>query len=214
MLCVSIDTSNYSNCKKAVSEYELVELRLDKCSFSEEELASLFSQKAQIIATCRPGFYSDNQREEILLKAINLGAKYVDIEFESSESFMENILKNAELNHCKKIISYHNYQNTPNDDKLDEIIIQCLVKGANIIKIACFANIKEDVERLLILYEIYVNIISIAMGELGKQSRLDSLFLGVPFMYVSMSKDTQTAEGQFEVEEMEKIIKLRKPTGE
>lgn len=211
MLCVSIDASNYENCKKAVSSYELVELRLDKCSFSEEEFTSMFGQKAQIIATCRPGFYSDSQREEILLKAIKLGAKYVDIELESSELFIESILQNAKLNHCKTIISYHNHHYTPNDTVLNEKVQQCLDKGAELVKIVCWANINEDVDRLLSLYDLKLNLICFAMGEFGNYSRTASLLFGAPFTYVSMSKDTQTAEGQMTIESMMENIGKQKP---
>lgn len=210
MLCVSIDATDYSNALKAVIFYNFVELRLDNWALSDKDLSLLFSKKAKILATCRSGYLTDDQREKILLKAIDLGASYVDVEIESSESFQFNIFEKAKLNNCKTIISYHNSESTPGQDDLEEILHRCKSKKTDIIKIVCFANQKEDVERLLTLYNQNVSLISFAMGEIGKHSRVASLLLGAPFTYVSMSSETQTASGQFEIKAMKDLIKLMK----
>jgi len=53
-----------------------------------------------------------------------------------------------------------------------------------------------------------VNLIAFAMGDFGRISRVLSLYLGSPFTYVSLGKPI--APGQFSVDEIIKIINLKK----
>lgn len=207
MFCVSIDAGDYRNCSEAVSLYEFVELRLDNWSLSDTDLMDLFGKKAKILATCRSGYLSEEKREEILSKAINYGADYVDIELESSDLFKRNILSKAKKSHCKTIISYHNYSKTPTQLELTEIFHACKTFHTDVIKIVCFAHSMEDISRLQSLYQFKFPLISFAMGDLGKNSRFNSLKLGAPFTYVSMSNETKTAEGQIEISEMIEFLK-------
>ena len=51
------------------------------------------------------------------------------------------------------------------------------------------------------------NLISFAMGDAGRISRILCLYLGSPYTYVSLGK--AVAPGQFSVDEVNKIINLK-----
>lgn len=208
MLCVSVNADNFNDCLKAVSEFDLVELRLDHHTLSDTQLNLLFTNKAEIIACCRPGHYDDKSREVILKTCIDKGAKYIDIETESTETFKKNIREYAALNHSQLIYSYHNHELTPTTKNLKNIINQCIADKAAIIKIACKVNSTEDNIRLISLYKLKIPLISIGMGEKGKITRLASLFLNAPFTYTSLSKEKETAPGQIDYKTMQTILNL------
>ena len=83
-------------------------------------------------------------------------------------------------------------------------------KFSSNVKIVTTAKSTDDSARILQLYNKKgkVNLVAFAMGDLGRTSRILSLFLGSPFTYVSLGKPI--APGQFSVDEINKIIKLKK----
>ena len=85
--------------------------------------------------------------------------------------------------------------------------------GADIIKIATSAMNYSDNAKLLSLYNIkessqLVPVIAIGMGEIGKITRIAALFSGAPFTYASFEAGKETAEGQIEKSDLQKIYKI------
>ena len=80
---------------------------------------------------------------------------------------------------------------------------------SNNVKIVSTAKSEDDATRMLELYDNKVknNLISFAMGDAGKISRILCLYLGSPYTYVSLGK--AVAPGQFSVDEVNKIINLK-----
>ena len=142
--------------------------------------------------------------------AIESGAAYVDIEFEADEEIKEDLLKNARMNNCKVIISYHNFYDTPAKEELHKIIDRCFTEGADVVKIATTALSEADSSRILGLYEHYTSLVALAMGEKGRITRIANLLLGSPFTFASVSDSGKTAQGQFTVKEMKDILKYMK----
>ena len=83
-------------------------------------------------------------------------------------------------------------------------------KFSSNIKIVTTAKSTNDSTRVLQLYSKKgkTNLIAFAMGDPGKTSRILSLYLGSPYTYVSLGKPI--APGQFSVDEVRKIINLKK----
>ncbi len=83
-------------------------------------------------------------------------------------------------------------------------------KFSNNIKIVTSAKTTDDSTRVLQLYgkKGKINLIAFAMGDAGRISRILSLYLGSPYTYVSLGKPV--APGQFSVDEVKKIINLKK----
>ena len=77
------------------------------------------------------------------------------------------------------------------------------------LKIVSTAKSTEDSTRMLELYSKKgkKSLISFAMGDFGRISRILCLYLGSPYTYVSLGK--AVAPGQFSVDEIHKIINLK-----
>ena len=206
MICVSIANIEYPDLEKELSKYEMLELRLDLLNLSEQEYQNIFKLDKPIIVTWRYGKTDDAIRIKALKQAILQGANYVDIEIDSKPEFVKEMMAFAKINNCKVILSFHDFNKTPDIQTLHHIINKSIDLEADYMKIACMANTKNDVARLLSLYENHQNLIAFNMGDLGKISRLASLYLGSEFTYVSMSKDNNTAPGQFTNEELSIFI--------
>ena len=190
------------------SKYSFVEARLDLMRIDSEKINLLAMQCQKWIATCRPGKLSERERMVLLSAAIHAGAKYIDIEYEATHEYRQPLVELAKRRHCKVIISYHNYDETPDDETLNMIIDRSKGYGADLVKIAVMANSHADCAKVLSLYSRHDNIVAFAMGETGKITRITSLFLGAEFSYASIDKAHQTAPGQLTVSQINSIIQL------
>jgi len=165
MICVSIANMDRDACLSLVSDFRVVEIRLDLLDLTADDMASI-TQKARCwVATCRPGTYSPEKRMEQLTQAIEAGASYVDIEYESVPVFREPLVKLARSKGCKVMISYHDYKHTPNRETLCRIIRQSFNMGADRVKLATMANSKADSARILSLYDDFDRLLAFAMGK-------------------------------------------------
>lgn len=188
---------------------DLVEHRID---FMQENLEGIYTQiNKPVIATNRTttegGHCSEpeEKRKETLISAIEEGANYVDIEFNSHK---EDVLNTARKKNCHVIVSYHNFSHTPDDNQLKEIMNQQMQEG-DMGKIAVMPQSMEDCHRVLNLIleakKINFPLIAFCMGELGKFTRPLALIYGSPLMYASINKTN--APGQLSVQELRKIIR-------
>ncbi|MEK6981729.1 MAG: type I 3-dehydroquinate dehydratase [Candidatus Micrarchaeota archaeon] len=220
MICVSIAEVGLEKCKSALLGLDLAELRLDQNKLSLTDLSNLLSSKGKtkMIATCRPNNQmNEQQRKEILLKAIEQGADFVDVEIESEDKIKQEIIAAAKARRCKVILSYHNYEKTPSREELKQTINWCFTDGADIAKIACKVNDERDNARLIGLLDqsdLDRKLIVIGMGEKGKITRIIAPLLGSFCTYVSLSSGKETADGQIDKKTLEEAIKnLRKNLG-
>jgi len=208
MICVALSEKNVKKCIRLVHQFDLSEIRIDLCEYSPKEVREVFSCGARLVATCREGKYSLDQRRDLLMIAMQSGAKYVDIEIESDYGYKMNLCCAAKENHCEVIISYHNFEKTPLLTELQQIVKQGFSYGAAIVKIATMVNEPKDNAVLLGLYESGQRLIVFGMGEKGKISRVAAPFLGAEFTFASVDEAGRTAPGQISVEKMEQLLKL------
>jgi 3-dehydroquinate dehydratase-1 len=210
MICVSINAENYDDCESYLTQYSFIEFRLDNTKMTDDEIRRLFNASNKLIATCRSGKYDDEMRHKILLNAVKSGASYVDIGYDTDLKRMNELKSVAKKSFCKLIISYHNYENTPEKSYLKNIINESLRMGADIVKIACKPINETDNINLLSLYKNYPKgkLISLGMDNIGRITRVAATFLGAPFTYASVEKDEETAPGQIDVHSLKKIYEL------
>ena len=106
-------------------------------------------------------------------------------------------------------MSWHDFKKTPNSVQLKSKINQ-MSKFSSNVKIVSTAKSTDDSTRMLELYSKKgkMNLISFAMGDFGRISRILCLYLGSPYTYVSLGK--AVAPGQFSIDEVNKIINLKK----
>jgi 3-dehydroquinate dehydratase I len=210
MICVALSETDFDKCLDLSKKFDLAEIRLDMTKFDKSQVQKIFTSGARLIATCRPGDYTDSERVELLKVAIQHGATYVDIEFESELGYKQEIISAALAQQCDVIISYHNFSFTPSREQLKIIASQCFDMGANVAKIACMVLKPEDNASILSVYESGKRIVSLGMGEMGKISRIAAPFLGAEFTFASASDEFVTAPGQISYTKLRTIIELLK----
>lgn len=208
MICVSIGHCSFGECLELMEKLDFAEIRLDTMKITEEEIEKLFSLKKRLIATCRSISAGNKKREAMLKKAIESGASYVDIDVESGESFKKEIVKKANENNCKVIISYHNFKKTPNRAELEHTVRWCSESGADIVKIACMVKTNQDNARLLSLLDSEKKMVVVGMGEKGKITRVVAPLLGAAFTYASIPGGEKLAPGQMDKDQLEKTMKV------
>jgi 3-dehydroquinate dehydratase I len=206
MICVSLADKNPAVCLEALDKIEMAEIRIDLAEFADEDIVRIFSSRKKLIATCRPGKYSEQERTHKLKLAIDSGATFVDIEFEAPEDYRSSMIDYAHLHQCDVIISYHNYELTPELEDLEKIMLRCFEYGADMAKIATMVNVNRDNSKILSLYKAPGRLVAIGMGELGKISRIVAPFLGAEFTYASLTDENPTAPGQISYSRLNKYI--------
>lgn len=174
--------------------------------------------KLPIIATCRSqqnqGKFkgSEEERINVLIKAVEAGYDYVDIEEETPENLKNKIITYAKKHKCKVIVSYHDFNSTPSRGELVEILKEMQKSSADIAKIVTTANSREDVVIVMDLIaegkKLKIPTIGFCMGALGRASRVLCLVHGSPFTYAAINHST--APGQLTLTEMkEEVAKLK-----
>lgn len=204
MICVVIKGPTFEDAHKQISqalmEADLVELRLD--GFSSLDLNALKRLRAQfsipMIFTLRSsqqgGNYADSEklRLKIIGELIDLQPEYLDLESHVPPEFIQQI--HSEYPETKLILSYHNFENTPED--LDSIYQEMQKIPAHFYKIAVTAIISIDALRLVCWTKHHKDLIGISMGPLGQISRLLAPIIGCPITYAALEEKSASAPGQ------------------
>jgi 3-dehydroquinate dehydratase I len=207
MICVSLAEETVAGCLEALEELDCAEIRIDKMRLTLDDIPLLFFLPKTLIATCRKGSYGDTRRKDFLLKAIESGAAFVDVEVESEVNYREEIIAKARSCRCGVIVSFHDHEKTPTRHELEGIVDACFSAGADIAKIACMVHASRDNARLLGLLDDSRKIAVIGMGDKGRITRIAAPLLGSPFAFASLSKGKETAAGQIDKETLEGLLR-------
>jgi 3-dehydroquinate dehydratase-1 len=207
MICVSLEEKNLEELIQILQKVEFAEIRLDSMTIDISSVWNIFSQHSNLIATCRPGYQNNVSRKIQLLAAIEAGAAYVDIEVESENDFKRALIPEAQRQGCKVIISYHNFERTPDRPELEQIVTRCFDSGADIAKIACQIRSVKDNARILGILTDSRPLVVIGMGQIGKITRIVGPYLGSQFTYASLAEGRETAEGQINITQLSAILK-------
>jgi 3-dehydroquinate dehydratase type I len=205
MIYISLADISFEECLESVRKFDFIEIRLDLLKLSRHQITEVFSANPNLIATCRPGKHSEEEQKALLLHAVESGAAYVDVEVEASDTFKTEIINAAREKGCQLIISYHDFEKTPERAELEHIITWCLESNPDIIKIACMVNSERDNARLLGLLDTEKRMLVIGMGEKGKITRVIAPFLGSFCTFAAYFSGKATAPGQFSKDEIETL---------
>ena len=247
MICTTIQNKTAEQILEALDMCEMAEIRLDRCDLSAREMEAVFSSDVPLVATCRisgiaaadPSLQElPEQSREVkamqiaerrLIRAIEAGARYVDVEIEASKPMAKRVRSAAHENGTVFIRSYHDFEATDSLEALKAVVEKCLYHGADMVKVVTMAHAPEDVERVMALYawcreeaaahggksrkdERHAGelagggLIAFCMGEAGKESRLRALKEGAPFTYAALSSEDAAAPGQWPADEMKKAV--------
>ncbi|MDR0768094.1 MAG: type I 3-dehydroquinate dehydratase [Methanosarcinales archaeon] len=153
---------------------------------------------------------NESERFDIIRKFIS-NVDFIDIERKSSKKEIFECKKIAESSDTKIIISSHyfNEKDMPSVKKIGKVLKKSFEKGADIAKVAFMPESKSDV---LKLYEASLKsktpdkICLIAMGELGKQTRILAPFYGSILSYGYI--DEEAAPGQLPIRKIKEGFRL------
>ena len=122
----------------------------------------------------------------------------------------QEVIARAVEQQTQVIVSWHNFDETPSADKLEEIFNEQYASGARIGKIVTMAKTSEDVLRVLSLQLLAAEkdfpLIAFCMGRAGIISRLATLELGGYMTYAAPDSGQATAPGQLQVSTLRTIL--------
>lgn len=232
MICTSIQNRSLEQIYEALENCEMAEIRLDRCDLSAKEIDELFTADVPLVATCRISEVADTEpslqapemsgqsreikamqiAEKKLVRAIEAGARYVDVELEAQKQMSKRVRNAAHENGTVFIRSYHDFEGTDSLEALKAIVEKCHYHGADMVKIVTTAHSEADVERVLSLYEWYAEeypnggLIAFCMGEEGRRSRLEALRHGAPYTYAALTAEEAAAPGQWPTDQMMQAV--------
>lgn len=236
MICTTIQNRTAEQILEILQDCEMAEIRLDNCPLTPGEIDVIFSSDVPLVATCRISEVAEREpslqelpeqsrmikamqiAEKRLIRAIEAGARYVDVEMEAQKQMSKRVRQAAHENGTVFIRSFHDFNGTGSVEELRTMAEKCLYHGADIVKLVTMAHLPEDVDRLMSLYE-WSNaekaagnsrfealadggLIAFCMGEAGLQSRMDCIGYGAPYTYAALSKEEAAAPGQWPATEM------------
>lgn len=220
-ICVSIMAKTTREALVKMEEgfvqADILELRID--GIQRINLPRLMKpNKGEILITNRVkeegGAFTGTEKERValLLKAVDLGADYVDLELRTEPALIADLLTRIKAHHGQTnlILSYHNHKETQSFEALKQILKKGVNAGADIIKIVSYAKKMEDNLTILGLIPYAQRkgkeIIAFCMGEKGKMSRVMAPLLGSYWTYASLNKGEVSAPGQMTVKELKQMF--------
>jgi len=207
MICVTIGRGRH---RHMMAEHRhlveqgarLVELRLDYITGEVNVRRLLADRPCPVVVTCRRqrdgGKFTGSEQQRLLLlrTAIAEGADYVDLEHDVAGQV-------PRFGQTRRIVSFHDFHKTPDDDQLRAIHRQLAERDADIVKICTMANRPADNLRMLrLVREASIPTVGLCMGEFGIPSRILAGKYGAPFTYATFSKERAFGPGQLSYEEM------------
>lgn len=130
---------------------------------------------------------------------------YIDFEYFSYKCIFEEMLDFSNL-----ILSYHNYEETP--ENIMELFSELTTLGPRMVKIAVTPKSEQDVLDLMNLTRGFKTLnpeqdyVTISMGKLGQLTRLAGHLTGSSWTFTFM--DDQTASGQISLIYYKKIMEM------
>jgi 3-dehydroquinate dehydratase/shikimate dehydrogenase len=166
---------------------DMVELRLDGVR-DLDVAGALGDRRVPIVATCRPAWEggrfdgTEDERRRILASAFELGADYVDVEWQALRQDVAGpCLRDLVRRHsARALVSSHDFAGVPVD--LEARAREMRASGAGTIKIAVAIGRLSDTLRLTAIVRDGPAVV-IGMGELGVPSRLLAARFGSAWTY-------------------------------
>jgi 3-dehydroquinate dehydratase / shikimate dehydrogenase len=124
-------------------------------------------------------------------------ARYIDVDWKTP------ILPSGDV-----IVSYHNFEETPNLEAILKIL-QMAHPRAHLYKIATMAKSTLDSLRMLEFLKRHPGIIGLCMGDLGTLTRICAPIFQVPMMYAPLIEEDKNAPGQLLVDQLCEIYQFR-----
>ncbi len=220
-VCVVVAENTVAASLRLAMQYQaladVIEIRLDTlCDPAIQPFMNELS--TELLFTMRPTWEGGNfagaeeMRLDFLVEAVAAGAAYVDLELDAPEDSRIRIREAIAASTTRLIVSHHDFVKTPDIEKMQQQLHVMKENGAQIAKLITMAQSEEDVLRVLALHEkaaeLEIDLIAFCMGDVGKISRLATLYLGGFMSYCTVFSGKEMAPGQITFENFMRIQKL------
>lgn len=205
---VAVSFSDHDSEHAAAEAQELgvdvAELRVDQFSRADPEhvVAQVRAFGAlPVLVTVRAehegGGWRGTEAERLeLFRAVAPLADAVDVEL-SSRDILADVIALGREHDAVVIVSYHNFDHTPDLADLKAVVAAAKEAGADIVKVSTMANSAHDVKRLAsLLVETgdQADLIVIAMGATGTLSRVFFPVLGSRLTYSFLGENRTSGQ--------------------
>lgn len=208
------DDSGWSAEAAARAGVDIAELRIDQFSRTDvDHVRAVLSRfrELPVLATIRSAREggdwggTDALRRD-LFRAVLPEVDAVDVELSSAE-ILPDVVTAAQQHDKVVIVSYHNFDATPDREELEAVVRAAKESGADYVKVSTMARSAADLKVLagLTLEFADQGMIVIAMGELGTVSRVFFPALGSRLTYSFMGN--RTAPGQLDFTETSQLLR-------
>lgn len=189
---------------------DLFELRLDRFAGDLAELRTAIPRLlAPFIITARhPAEGGANKlppaRRRALLLEFLPWARYVDVELRSLPA-LRSVLDKAASHEVVAIVSFHDFQTTPDAAKLDEIAARAISSGARLVKVATRTDTRVQLNTLLHFFtrQHGTPVIAMGIGKLGRAARRELARRRCALNYVHLG--SRAAPGQLSIQELRRF---------
>lgn len=216
MIGVSFGPRDMAEAMRGLSriadEADVVELRLDFFVESYDLPTLLHERPCPVVVTLRPldqgGKCADpaDVRVKVLRQAAELGAEYVDVEWDAATPERIQALKAAG---AQVLVSRHSFESMPRDFA-ERWWPEMVERGADVVKIVGMA---ESVRDCLPVFRAFKRAdrptVAIAMGEAGLPTRVLALREAQCFLsYATLGSGERVAPGQLPIREMREVYRV------
>jgi 3-dehydroquinate dehydratase I len=224
VIAVILEKPLETSKKAAEIGADILEIRLDLLEIRDQDIAAETIRKVKsetglpIIITNRSyiegGKWGGEEAERIgLIKdllSLRDGPDAVDIELSIDEDERDKAVELAKNNGKTVIISSHDFSKTPSFMEMKATLEDAFIAGADIAKLAVMPQSMKNVMDLLRVTLDFGGagraICTIAMGDLGKHTRVIAPFYGSVLTYASVENTILTPPGQLPVDKLKKIM--------
>ncbi|QRV16221.1 type I 3-dehydroquinate dehydratase [Haloterrigena salifodinae] len=192
---------------------DLLEFRMDSANDPIEQLAD-YDGELPILATNRSqwagGHAEDQGRLDALMTAAEFDAvELVDVELETARG-TEWVVDEFRDQDVELVISFHDFDATPDRETLDAIIEECAEYG-DIAKFATQVEDRRDCLRILSAIESAtrdgIRTAGMGMGKLGSHTRVVAPLYGSALGYAPLASDSsEYAPGQLPLRELRSLV--------
>ncbi|SHI36129.1 3-dehydroquinate dehydratase [Dethiosulfatibacter aminovorans DSM 17477] len=152
----------------------------------------------------------DDLRKEVIELSVESGlVELVDIEMSNDKEFIDDMRSITLANGTKIIMSYHNFDYTPEEVEIRRMLAKGQDLDGDIVKLAIMPKSKGDVITLMNAVhktgrKLDIPVIAISMGELGQITRIACRIMGTAVTFASGIGSS--APGQLGYKEMKDIL--------
>ncbi|MFC4760962.1 type I 3-dehydroquinate dehydratase [Fructobacillus durionis] len=155
--------------------------------------------------TIRPADY-----ERVLKRLAELPVDMVDVEINRDESIVEEAVK--AIHQLDKIViaSFHDFNDTPENGRLEGIFNKMQAANADILKVAVMPHTTEDVLQVIAFSQQAARnhsepIVTMAMGQLGSVTRVATHLTHSAITFACLTAEQASAPGQIEINNLRGI---------